>query len=74
LPANEDARNGLRPLLTVDRRIRLYEILSLKGDSYRLRGKDLDVRIGATRYVDWPDDAICAAAYGRRDPGRRPAA
>ena len=31
----------------VDRLIHHAEILSLKGDSYRLRGKDLDTRIGA---------------------------
>jgi hypothetical protein len=31
----------------IDRVIRHSEILSLKGDSYRLRGKDLDARIGA---------------------------
>jgi hypothetical protein len=74
LPANEDARNGLRPLLIVDRRIRHPEILSLKGDSYRLKGKDLGVRIGAARYVDWPDDAICAAAYRQRDSRPRRAA
>ena len=31
----------------IDRLIHHSEILSLKGDSYRLRGKDLDTRIGA---------------------------
>src|SRR5205814_6824769 len=31
----------------IDRLIHHSEILSLKGDSYRLRGKDLDARIGA---------------------------
>jgi DNA replication protein DnaC len=31
----------------IDRLIHHAEILSLKGDSYRLRGKDLDARIGA---------------------------
>jgi len=31
----------------IDRLIHHAEILSLKGDSYRLRGKDLDTRIGA---------------------------
>ncbi len=30
----------------IDRLIHHAEILSLKGDSYRLRGKDLDTRIG----------------------------
>jgi DNA replication protein DnaC len=30
----------------IDRLIHHSEILSLKGDSYRLRGKDLDARIG----------------------------
>ena len=30
----------------IDRLIHHSEILSLKGDSYRLRGKDLDTRIG----------------------------
>ena len=33
----------------IDRLIHHSEILSLKGDSYRLRGKDLDARIGQTR-------------------------
>jgi len=32
---------------TIDRLIYPSEILSLRGDSYRLRGKDLDARIGA---------------------------
>ena len=31
----------------IDRLIHHAEILSLKGDSYRVRGKDLDARIGA---------------------------
>jgi DNA replication protein DnaC len=31
----------------IDRLIHHCEILSLKGDSYRLRGKDLDTRTGA---------------------------
>jgi hypothetical protein len=31
----------------IDRLIHHAEILSLKGDSYRLRGKDLDARISA---------------------------
>jgi DNA replication protein DnaC len=31
----------------IDRLIHHSEILSLKGDSYRLRGKDIDTRIGA---------------------------
>jgi hypothetical protein len=31
----------------IDRLIHHSEILSLKADSYRLRGKDLDARIGA---------------------------
>ena len=31
----------------IDRLIHHSEILSLKGDSYRLRGKDLDTRIGS---------------------------
>ncbi len=31
----------------IDRLIHHSEILSLKGDSFRLRGKDLDTRIGA---------------------------
>ncbi len=31
----------------IDRLIHHSEILSLKGDSYRIRGKDLDTRIGA---------------------------
>jgi len=31
----------------IDRLIHHSEILSLKGDSYRLRGKDLDTRTGA---------------------------
>jgi hypothetical protein len=31
----------------IDRLILHSEILSLKGDSYRLRGKDLETRIGA---------------------------
>jgi DNA replication protein DnaC len=31
----------------IDRLIHHSEIVSLKGDSYRLRGKDLDARIGA---------------------------
>jgi hypothetical protein len=31
----------------IDRLIHHSEILSLKGDSYRLRGKDRDARIGA---------------------------
>ena len=31
----------------IDRLIHHSEILSLKGDSYRLRGKDLDARIAA---------------------------
>ena len=31
----------------IDRLIHHAEILSLKGDSYRLRGKELDARIGA---------------------------
>jgi len=30
----------------IDRLIHHSEILSLKGDSYRLRGKELDARIG----------------------------
>ena len=30
----------------IDRLIHHAEILSLKGDSFRLRGKDLDTRIG----------------------------
>jgi DNA replication protein DnaC len=30
----------------IDRLIHHPEILSLRGDSYRLRGKDLDTRIG----------------------------
>jgi DNA replication protein DnaC len=33
----------------IDRLIHHAEILSLKGDSYRLRGKHLDARIGAKR-------------------------
>ena len=36
---------------TIDRLIYPSEILSLRGDSYRLRGKDLDAHIGA-RSVD----------------------
>ena len=31
----------------IDRLIHHAEILSLKGDSYRLRGKDLDARLAA---------------------------
>ena len=42
----------------IDRLIHHSEILSLKGDSYRLRGKDLDARIGAktrrNRLTDHP--------------------
>ena len=36
---------------TIDRLIYPSEILSLRGDSYRLRGKDVDAHIGA-RSVD----------------------
>jgi DNA replication protein DnaC len=36
----------------IDRLIHHSEILSLKGDSYRLRGKDLDAR--PTRTADLP--------------------
>jgi DNA replication protein DnaC len=32
----------------IDRLIHHAEILSLKGDSYRLRGKDLDARLTKT--------------------------
>ena len=35
----------------IDRLIHHSEILSLKGDSYRLRGKDLDART-ATKHPD----------------------
>ena len=42
----------------IDRLVHHAEILSLKGDSYRLRGKDLDARIGAktrrNRLTDHP--------------------
>ena len=31
----------------IDRLVHHAEILSLKGDSYRLRGKDLDARLAA---------------------------
>jgi IstB-like ATP binding protein len=35
----------------IDRLLHHSEILSLKGDSYRLRGKDLDARI-ATKHTE----------------------
>ena len=36
----------------IDRLIHHSEILSLKGDSYRLRGKDLDARIRTPKSPD----------------------
>ena len=36
----------------IDRLIHHPEILSLTGDSYRLRGEDLDTRIGARERED----------------------
>ena len=38
---------GMAATAMIDRLIHHAEILSLKGDSYRLRGRDLDARIGA---------------------------
>jgi DNA replication protein DnaC len=37
----------MAPTAMIDRLIHHAEILSLKGDSSRLRGKDLDTRISA---------------------------
>ena len=35
----------------IDRLIHHAEILSLKGDSYRLRGKDLDARLAKSAEI-----------------------
>jgi len=39
--------DDMAAIVMIDRLIHRSAILSLKGDSYRLRGKDLDTRIGA---------------------------
>src|SRR6202049_5306326 len=55
----------------IDRLIHHSEILSLKGDSYRLRGKDLDARIAAKPadaphcpHLDAPQAVFRALASG----------
>src|SRR4051794_2222217 len=48
----------------IDRLIDHSEILSLKGDSYRLRGKDLDARMPAKSGESWP------ITLGTLDEGR----
>ena len=63
----------------IDRLIHHAEILSLKGDSYRLRGKDLDARMPAktrrNRLTDHPRRPAHRPAdglYGPRNPGGPP--
>ena len=59
----------------IDRLIHHAEILSLKGDSYRLRGKDLDARIARktrrnrlTDHPRRPSPRPADGVYGPRNP------
>src|SRR3979409_49000 len=56
----------------IDRLIHHSEILSLKGDSYRLRGKDLDARIGAKPAQIGSPITLQTLAEGRRTPHNAP--
>ena len=56
----------------IDRLIHHSEILSLKGDSYRLRGKDLDTRIGANPPKSADPITLDRPAEGRRTPHNTP--
>ena len=63
----------------IDRLIHHAEILSLKGDSYRLRGKDLDARIARKDPPKSPDRSPSAppprpadGVYGPRDRAKAP--
>ena len=54
----------------IDRLIYRSEILSLKGDSYRLRGKDLDARLAHPADLPCPPPAVDSLAkLQRRAPG-----
>ena len=57
---------------TIDRLIHHSEILSVKGDSYRLRGKELDARIGAKGAKSADRSPSGHLAEGRRTPHDAP--
>src|ERR1700737_4385620 len=56
----------------IDRLIHHSEILSLKGDSYRLRGKDLDARISPNTVKIGCPTPFAALVEGRRTPHNAP--
>jgi DNA replication protein DnaC len=55
----------------IDRLIHHSEILSLKGDSYRLRGKDLDARLAKTAELNRPRGGVARRAQAATSSARR---